>query len=167
MRPSRRALLIAGLMGPALAQAAEPSGCDKFKWPIAHEQSALSAPLVPRLESGALLAFDAAASVHLAPLSEAKLEMPPERSPKASPSYAGAVKLNAPGAAGTYKVSLSGEGWIDVIQDGRFVKSVGFSGALDCPSLRKSVKFPLEAKPLTIQLSDVKGADISLIVSPE
>lgn len=167
MRPSRRIFLIAALLSPAWAQAAEPSGCDKFKWPIAHEQSALSAPQVARLESGALLGLDAAASVHLGPQFEAKLEMPPERPPRASPSYAGAVNLNAPGAAGTYKVSLSGEGWIDVIQDGRFVKPVGFSGALDCPSLRKSVKFSLEAKPLTIQISDVKTPGISLIVSPE
>jgi hypothetical protein len=167
MRPFLRILLIAGLSSPAFAQAGEPSGCDKFKWPLAHEQSALSAPQIARLESGAVLAFDAAASVHLAPLAEAKLEMPPERAPKASPSYAGAVKLNAPGAAGTYKVSLSGEGWIDVIQEGRLVKPVAFSGALDCQGLRKSVKFPLEAKPVTIQLSDVKAPDISLIVSPE
>jgi hypothetical protein len=29
------------------------------------------------------------------------------------------------------------------------------------------VKFPLEAEPLTIQLSDVKTPEISLIVSPE
>ena len=166
-RPSLRLFLIAGLLSPALAQAAEPGGCDKFKWPIAHEQSALSAPQTTRLEAGAVLAFDAAASVHLAPLAEAKLEMPPERAPKASSSYAGAIKLNAPGAAGTYKVSLSGEGWIDVVQDGRLVKAVASSGALDCPGLRKSVKFPLEAKPLTIQLSDVKTPDISLIVTPE
>ena len=166
MSPLARLLLTAALFGPALAQAQEPSGCDKFKWPLAHERSALSAPTA-RLEPGARLAFDAAASVHLAPLAEAKLEMPPERAPKASPSYAGAVKLNAPGAAGTYKVSLSGEGWIDVIQEGRLVKPVAFSGALDCQGLRKSVKFPLEAKPVTIQLSDVKAPDISLIVSPE
>ncbi len=167
MRTSLRILLIAGLLSPAFAHAVEPSGCDKFKWSIAHEQSALTAPQVLRLESGALLAFDAAASVHLAPLSEAKLEMPPERAPKASSSYAGAIKLDAPGAAGTYKVTLSGEGWIDVIQDGRLVKPVAFSGALDCQGLRKSVKFPLEAKPLTIQLSGVKAPDIFLIVSPE
>ena len=93
--------------------------------------------------------------------------MAPERAPKASPSYAGAVKLDAPAAAGTFKVSLSGAGWIDVVQDGRFLKPVAFSGAPDCPGLRRSVKFPLAAKPLTIQLSDVKSPDISLIVSPE
>ena len=166
MRPLARILAIAALFCPALAQAGEPSGCDKFKWPLAHERSALSAPTA-RLEPGARLAFDAAASVHLAPLAEAKLEMAPERSPRVSPSYAGAVKLDAPAAAGTFKVSLSDAGWIDVVQDGRFVRPVAVSGAPDCPGLRRSVKFPLAAKPLTIQLSDVKTPDISLIVSPE
>jgi hypothetical protein len=166
MSPLARALLIAALFCPAFAQAGEPGGCDKFKWPLAHERSALSAPTA-RLEPGATLAFDAAASVHLVPLAEAKLELAPERSPKASPSYAGAIKLDAPASAGTFKVSLSESGWIDVVQDGRFVRPVAVSGAPDCPGLRRSVKFPLAAKPLTIQLSDVKSPDISLIVSPE
>jgi hypothetical protein len=161
------AILAAALLGPALAQAAEPSGCDKFKWPVGHERSALSAPDLARLEPGAALAFDVAANVRLAPFGEAKLAVAPERAPKASPSWAGAFELAAPAAAGTYKVSLSAEGWIDVVQDGRLVEPVAFSGALDCPSLRKSVKFPLAAKPLTIQLSDVKTPEISLVVSPE
>ncbi len=167
MTPSYRLLLIAALLSPAFAQAGEPSGCDKFKWPIAHERSALTAPQIARLAPGAALAFDAAASVHLAPLAEAKLDKPPERAPKASPSYAGVVRLAAPRAAGTFKVSASDAGWIDVVQDGRFVEPVAFSGALDCQGLRKSVKFPLEAKPFTIQISDVKTPEISLIVSPE
>jgi hypothetical protein len=160
-------LAVAGLLGPAFSFAAEPSGCDKFKWPIDHERSALLAPRTARLEAGAALAFDAAASVHLAPFAEAKLALPPERAPKTSPSFAGAFELGAPGAAGIFKISLSDEGWIDVIQDGRFVKPVAFTGATDCQGLRKSVRFPLEAKPLTIQLSDVRSSDISVIVSPE
>ena len=33
------------LLGPASALAAEePSGCDKFKWPIGRERAALTAP---------------------------------------------------------------------------------------------------------------------------
>lgn len=160
-------VLIAGLLAPAFAQGAEPSGCDKFKWPMTHEQAALSATPAATLESGATLPFNAAAQLHLAPFAEAKLDMPPERGPKTSPSYAGAVKLDAPATAATVKVSISGEGWIDVVQGGRFVKPVAFSGAADCPGLRKSVKFPLAAEPATIQLSDVKGQEISLIVSPE
>lgn len=167
MRPLRRALLIVGLLCPAFAQAEEPNGCDKFKWPLAHEQAALSAPNASRLESGALLSFDVAASLRLAPQSEAKLNMAPERPPKGSPSFAGAVWLEAPSAPGTYKVTLSNLGWIDVIQDGRFVKSVGFSDASGCPGARKSVKFPLAAEPLTIDISDVRTPEIAVIVSPE
>jgi hypothetical protein len=167
MRASVCALLVVGLLYPALAQAAEPSGCDKFKWPIAHEQSAVSAPQIARIESGAVLKLDAAASLRLSPFAETKFEMPPERAPKTSPSYAGVIKLDAPGAAGTYKVTISAEGWIDVIQDGHFIKPTAFSGATDCQGVRKSVKFPIEAKPITIQLSNAPAPDISLIVSPE
>jgi len=160
-------LLVATFGFPAFAQAAEPSGCDKFKWPMVHEQAALSAPPSTKLEAGGALALDAAAQLRLAPFAEAKLDMPPERAPKASPSYAGALKLDAPATAGTFKISMSQEGWIDVIQDGRFVKPVAFSGATDCAGLRKSVKFPLAAKPATIQFSNVKDAHIAVIVSPE
>jgi hypothetical protein len=167
MSPLARLLLTAALFGPALAQAQEPSGCDKFKWPLAHERAALSASQAPSLESGARLAFDAAARLRLAPQAEAKLEMAPERPPRVSPSYAGAVKLDAPGAPGIYKVTLSELGWIDVIQDGRFLKPVAFSDARDCPGVRKSVKFPLAAKPLTIQISGVTTSGVSVIVSPE
>lgn len=166
MKALARLFLVAALLGPALAHGAEPSGCDKFKWPVAHEQAALSAPAA-RLESGAALPVDVAAALRLVPLADAKFDRPPERAPKASPSYAGLVKAEAPTAAGTFKVSISGEGWIDVIQDGAFVKPVGFSGATDCPGLRKSVKFPLAAKPFTIQLSDAKAPEISVMISPD
>ena len=160
-------LFAAGLGLAGSAHAAEPSGCDKFKWPMTHEQAALSAAPSAHLQPGGALPLDAAADIQLAPFAEAKLDMPPERAPKASPSYAAEVKLDAPAAAGTFKISISQEGWIDVIQDGHFVKPVAFSGATDCAGLRKSVKFPLAAKPATIQFSNVKGSDISVIVSPE
>jgi hypothetical protein len=164
---SLRLLTIAALLSPTLALAAEPSGCDKFKWPLAREQAALADAGAKPLESGAALVLDAASRLTLAPFAEAKLDMPPERAPKVSPSYAGAVKVAAPVAAGTFKVSISDEGWIDVIQDGRFLKPVAFSGATDCPGLRKSVKFSLGAAPVTIQVSNVKAPAISLMISGE
>jgi hypothetical protein len=164
---SLRLLAIAALLSPALALAAEPSGCDKFKWPLAREQAALAGADAKPLETGAALAPDSAARLTLAPFAEAKLDMPPERAPKVSPSYAGAVKIAAPAAPGAFKVSISDEGWIDVIQDGRFLKPVAFTGATDCPALRKSVKFSLSAAPLTIQISNVKTPAISLMISGE
>src|ERR1700722_154527 len=50
---------------PAFA-AEEPSGCDKFKWPIEHERAALTAPDRIKLASGGGLAAPAAAGSHQA-----------------------------------------------------------------------------------------------------
>ena len=157
---------VVALTAAVAAQAGEPSGCDKFAWPLAREQAALARP-GPSLAPGAAVAYDAASSLSLAPFADAKLDRPPERAPHRSPSFAGAFALGAPPAAGNYKISLSGEGWIDVVQGGRFVKPVGFTDAPGCPNLRKSVKFPLAAAPLTLQLSDAKRPEIAVIVSPE
>jgi hypothetical protein len=158
--------LVLGFL-PGMAQAEEPHGCDKFKWPIVHEQEALGAPGVAKLASGGILRMDAAASVNLAPLAQARLIMPPQRTPTETSSFAGAVELDAPPNDGVYKVSISIEGWIDVIQDGEYLKPTAFTGAMDCREIRKSVKFPLRAKPLTIQLSNVRMPSISVIVTPE
>ena len=105
------------LLGSGVAAAAESSGCDQFKWPIAHEQAALAAPAAGPLAPGATLPADAGARLKLIPFAEAKLALAPERPPKFSPSYAGAFALDAPAAAGVYKVTLSAGGWIDVVQD--------------------------------------------------
>ncbi len=163
-----QATILAGaLLWPALARAEDPRGCDKFKWPIAHEQTALQAAGKPRIESGGAIALDAAATMHLQPFADAHLPMAPERAPKSATSNAGAANAPAPDAPGVFKVSVSESGWIDVVQDGRFVKSAGFSGVLDCAGIRRSVKFLLAAKPFTIEVSGVDSPELSLIVSPE
>ncbi len=76
------ALLLLGLAVPA--RAAEPSGCDKFKWPIERERAALTAPDRTKLASGNELAAIPASGITLAlvPAPDAKLPMPPERVPK-------------------------------------------------------------------------------------
>jgi hypothetical protein len=171
-----RALLAAGLLaagpvgglpGSGSAAAAAPSGCDQFKWPIAHEQAALAAPAAEPLASGAKLPADSGARLKLAPFAEAKLALAPERPPKFSLSYAGAFALDAPSAPGVYKVTLSAGGWIDVIQKGKFLRPVAFSEAAGSANARKSVKFRLAAEPATLQLTGVGNPDIAIVVSPE
>jgi hypothetical protein len=159
--------VLTGLGGSGCAAAAEPSGCDKFKWPIAHEQAALAAPAAGPLAPGATLPADVGARLKLVPFAEAKLALAPERPPKFSPSYAGAFGLDAPAAPAVYKVTLSAGGWIDVVQGGKFLKPIDFSGALDCANARKSVKFRLAAEPTTLQLTGLGDPDLSIIVSPE
>jgi hypothetical protein len=159
--------LCAGLLGSGCAAAASPSGCDQFKWPIAHEQAALAAPPAGPLAPGAALPADTGAPLKLVPFAEAKLALAPQRPPKFSPSYAGAFALDAPAAAGVYKVTLSAGGWIDLVQDGKFLKAINFSDATGCANARKSVKFRLAAEPATLQLTGVGAPDVSIIVSPE
>ena len=178
--PVMKALLIAVVVAaPCLAQEPkqepkqeprqEPVGCDKFKWPLDKERATLTGTDLPKLASGASVTFPIpwASIVTLAPFADAKLPVAPERAPKSPTSYAGFLQVGAPAKAGTYKITLSSEGWIDVVQDGHAVKSTAFSGAPGCEGVRKSVKFDFAAKPLTIELSSVPDNTIKIAVSPE
>ena len=150
---------------PALAQ--EPVGCDKFKWPLDKERATLNGTDLPKVESGATVTFAIpfGTIVGLKPFADVKLPMPPERAPKSPDSFAGFLEVAPPKQAGSYKITLSAEGWIDVAQAGQAVKSTAFSGALGCEGVRKSVKFDLAAAPFTVELSGVKTDSIKLAVS--
>jgi hypothetical protein len=131
----RNALLIALLLlnaAPTLA-AEEPSGCDKFKWPIEHERAALTAPDRVNLASGAELAAVPATAMTFALVTpaEARLPTPPERAPKDG-TFAGFASFKTVSKPGIYTISLSTGAWIDVVQDGHALKPRGFSGATDC-----------------------------------
>lgn len=165
----RASLLMAlVLLGAAPAYAAEePSGCDKFKWPIDRERAALTAPDRARLNSGAELTALPATGVTLGLVApaNAKLPTPPERAPKEG-TFAGFASVKAVPKAGLYTVSLSSGGWLDVVQDGHFLKPVAFSGATDCDGIRKTVKFELSASPFVLQISGTKDNSISIAILP-
>ncbi len=150
---------------PCLAQ--EPVGCDKFKWPLDKERATLTGTDLPKLKSGDKAAFPIpfGATLALASFDDAKLPTAPERTPKDPSSFAGYISVQAPAKAGTYKITLSAEGWIDVVQNGAEVKSGAFSGALGCEGIRKSVKFDLAQAPFTLELSSVKSDAINLTIS--
>jgi len=156
------------LLGAAPAYAAEePSGCDKFKWPIERERAALTAPDRTELASGGELAAVPATGVTLALVApaEAKLPTPPERAPKEG-TFAGFASVKAVPKAGLYTVSISSGGWLDVVQDGHFLKPKAFSGATDCDGIRKTVKFELSASPFVVQISGTRENAISIAILP-
>jgi len=165
----RTSLLVALLLlGTAPAWAAEePSGCDKFKWPIERERAALTAPDRAKLASGSELAALPSSGVTLALVTpaDAKLPTPPERAPKEG-TFAGFASIKAAPRAGLYTVSLSSGGWLDVVQDGHFLKPKAFSGATDCDGIRKTVKFELSAAPFVVQVSGTKEDSISIAILP-
>jgi hypothetical protein len=165
----RAPLLIAlVLLGTASAWAAEePSGCDKFKWPIDREKAALTAPDRVKLVSGGELTALPSTGVTLAlrPPGEAKLPSPPERAPKEG-TFAGFASFKNAPKAGLYTISLSAGGWVDVVQDGHFLKPRGFSGATDCDGIRKTMKYEISASPFVLQVSGTKEDSVSIAILP-
>jgi hypothetical protein len=165
----RKALLVALLLlGAAAAWAAEePSGCDKFKWPIDRERAALTAPDRAKLTSGSDQGALPSSGITLALVSpvDARLPMPPERAPKDG-TFAGYASFKAAPKAGLYTISLSAGGWVDVVQDGHFLKPKGFSGATDCDGIRKTMKYELSASPFVLQISGTKENSVSIAILP-
>jgi hypothetical protein len=164
-RPLVIALLLLGA-APALA-AEEPSGCDKFKWPIERERAALTAPDRAKLASGSEQAALPSSSVTLALVapSDARLPSPPERAPKDG-TFAGFTSFKTAPKVGLYTISLSVGAWVDVVQDGHFLKPVAFSGATDCDGIRKTMKYELSALPFVLQISGAKDNSVSVAILP-
>jgi hypothetical protein len=159
------ALLVLGVT-PALS-AEEPSGCDKFKWPIERERTALTAPDRAKLASGGEQAALPTSGITLALVTpaDAKLPSPPERAPKDG-TFAGFLSFTAAPKAGLYTISLSAGAWVDVVQDGHFLKPTAFSGATDCDGIRKTMKYELSARPFVLQLSGAKDNSVSIAILP-
>ena len=153
-------------VAPALA-AEEPSGCDKFKWNIDRERAALTAPDRVKLASGGELAALPSTGMTLAlrTPAEAKLPSPPERAPKDG-TFAGFASFKSAPKAGIYTVSLSAGGWVDLVQDGHFLKPKAFSGATDCDGIRKTMKYEIAASPLLLQVSGTREDAVSVAILP-
>ena len=154
------ALLLVVLAAPA-AHAEEAKGCSAFKWPLDREATKLQAADKPAEDSAK--ADGTAYALALVPLDDAHLSLPPEHKPKMTPSTAGQVSFAAP-AAGAYQIAVSLAAWIDIVQDGGYVRPTAFSGATDCPGVRKSIRFDLAAKPFTVQISGIAAPATALLV---
>jgi hypothetical protein len=158
---------IALIAAPGLTQAQEGSGCDGFKWPLDRERAALVRTDKASLPNGGALPYDIATMLELQPLSKAGLPKAPERAPKSPSAFAGHFALAAPAKPGAYRITISSEGWVDVLDGGAYLHPIAFTGARDCEGARKSVKFDLPARPLALQFSGVPRDQISVIVSPD
>jgi hypothetical protein len=160
----RAVTLVASVLFATVAAAQEPVGCDKFKWPLDRERAMLTTAIP--VASGAEQPGIAAMKVALLLLADAKLPMEPTREPKQG-TYAGFVRIAAPASAGTYRITLAGGGWIDVVQGGSEVKAAAFSGVSGCDGLRKSVKFVLEVAPFIVGISGSTAPDIAIVITPD
>jgi hypothetical protein len=152
--------------GPAAAEDKPP--CEAFDWSIKREQALFHASDLRTVASGAALDAlpERGIAMELVPHAMVKFAMTPERQPKTPDSLGGIVSVSNGGKPGTYQVTASTDAWLDVIQNGKFVASIAHSGRRDCPDVRKSVRFNLEAGPVAIQVSGSAQKVINLAVLP-
>jgi len=155
------AVLIA-LHAPAFAG----DGCAKFAWALTREQALFAANDKTAVKAGDTLPTipKGAFVLALQPGADAAFAMPPERKPKSERWFGGMLRLPALDKPGIYQVTLSEEAWIDVVQDGRYARSVGSTGRSDCPNLRKSVRLDLAATPFVLQLSGVTSESVVIAI---
>jgi len=154
----KRLVFLAALLAAAPAFA----DCDHFKWSVADDVAAFKATPAPLPAVGGQAAVGKA--YLLALKADVKFPVEPQRPPK--PGTSGAVVAVANLAAGTYKVTLSKEAWIDVVENGAIVRSSGFSSQTDCPAVRKTVRFQLAAGKASVQISNAKDRETMFAISP-
>jgi len=151
------------LIGPASAQ--EPVGCDKFKWPVEKEMTALRAPHLQEVNSSTKLStVPFVGTVVLVPSNTANLPKAPERTPK-DDTFSGYLAITGI-AAGTYSISLFDAAWVDVVQADRFLKAKAHSGVQGCQGIRKVLQFEVRADPLIIQVSGASTSRLNLSIMP-
>ena len=64
-------------------------------------------------------------------------------------------------------IRLSAAGWVDVVQEGHFLKPKAFSGATDCDGIRKTMKYEISASPFVLQVSGTRDESISIAILPD
>src|SRR5262249_37450805 len=134
MRPILAAL-VAFFAIMAAAQAEETASCAQFAWPLDAEKAWFAAPDLRKGPNGETIpaVVDGAIEVQLVDLEAAKLPKPPERAPKPPDLDAGFVTFSSLPKAGLLQVTLTGEGWIDMIQADAYLPSKEHTGKRDCP----------------------------------
>jgi hypothetical protein len=145
-------------------------GCEAFKWPLDKERAAFESAGLEQIATGTAGRpwKEQAFALALVPATSVAYTVPPGGKAKAegTPQYGGVLPFGAPEKAGVYQVTLSGEGWIDLVQNGAALKSAGHSGAKNCPGLRKSVRFEVGAAPVALQISGSPAESIRIAIRP-
>jgi hypothetical protein len=164
--------------GSALAQEAPTKGtpqkgmsggCESFKWPLDKERAAFDEATLEKVASGAARGVlkEQAFALTLLPAADVAYTLPPKKKKGAAGVWhGGMLAFAAPDKPGVYQVTLSGEGWVDLVQNGAALDSADHSGAKNCPGLRKSVRFIVGAAPVALQVSGVPGDSIKLAIRP-
>ena len=164
--------LTAGLVLIALsagARAEDAAGCKALAWPLDQERTAFAGDKLEAVVSGAARGAwkEQVFTLKLAPQESVTFKVPPGgKHPPKGKVFGGTLSFDAPEQAELYYVTLSSEGWIDVVQNGGGIRSDAHTSAKECPGLRKSVRFPVGAFPIVLQVSGVPSDTIKIGIRP-
>jgi hypothetical protein len=153
---------------PATKPAADAmgGGCDSFKWPLDKERAAFADANLEKAASGAARGplKEQFFVLALVPANDIAFTVQPGK--KKDDGFGGLVAFYPPEKPGVYQVTLSSEGWIDLVQEGKALDSADHSGAKKCPGLRKSVRFMIGAAPVMLQISGAPAGSIKIGIRP-
>jgi hypothetical protein len=159
-----RAALLACVLSvlAAGAAAAGEDGCGRFDWSVNREVELFGEGFFADVESESALPKDGAFSMLLQPVGSVIYTVPPERG--RDDGYGGVVTLEWI-AAGHYQITLSGDAWIDAVQNARRLPMLASTSRDDCPGIRMSVQFEVKSVPLTLQFGGamVRRLNVSVL----
>lgn len=89
----------------------------------------------------------------------------PARRAVEKPSFGGIAEF-AIERAGVYRVVLSENAWVDVIEDGKMIESGRFGPGGPCSGFRKAVQFDLKPGRHQLEISGNEDADVGVWVTP-
>lgn len=165
---SRLAAVAAACLLPLNADAAEPGGCEAFAWPIATELQWLKATDSESVVSGGTLKEPPAKAIALSllPMDEVKFTAEQSRRRKEADKtqFGGTVTFESIGEPGIYQISLPVRSWVDVVQDGKTLKSAAHTGKTDCDGVRKSVRFSMGEGPVTVEISGIPSDTVKFVI---
>jgi hypothetical protein len=141
---------------------AAEDGCGRFDWRVDREIELFGEGFFADVESQSALPKDGAFSMLLLPIASVIYTVPPERG--RDDGYGGVVTLEWI-AAGRYQITLSGDAWIDAVQNDKRLPMLASTSRDDCPGIRMSVQFEVKSVPLTLQFGGamVRRLNISVL----
>jgi hypothetical protein len=144
------------------AAVAGEDGCGRFDWPVNRESELFDEGFFADVESGSALPKDGVFSMLLEPVASVIYTVPPERGRDGG--YGGIVTLEWI-AAGHYQITLSGDAWVDAVQNDRRLPMLASTSRDDCPGIRTSVQFEIKSLPLTLQFGGamVRRLNVSVL----
>src|SRR5262249_20861962 len=164
----RAVWVLCAVLSCALPQVSRAEdGCEKFAWHLARVRTRFAAAEKPSFAAGESVCGipKGAFVLKLQQGGEASFALAPERKPRSERWFGGMLRISALEGVGIFEVTASQQTWIDIVQDGRYARSIGTTGRSDCPGVRKSVRFELGSGPLVLQVSGVETDVVVLAIA--